>query len=157
VEQNDSPYAFVQTSSQADDIYFAIDNAQLQPWITDSLFVGTLQPGSHSIELIAGRCGLWDTTSIAFNIAVNSVASTNVDILSAYPNPARDRVTIELSEEWNDVAIDVFDLRGALMMSTRSNGARKIIVDCTALSEGTYTLVMTEGNRKAVGSFVLIK
>ena len=157
VEQNDSPYAFVQTSSQADDIYYAIDNAQLQPWTADSLFVGTLQPGSHLIELIAGRCGMWDTTSIAFNIAVNSVASTNVDILSAYPNPTRDQVTIELSEEWKNVAIDVFDLRGALMMSTRSNGARKVIVDCTTLSEGTYTLVMTEGNRKAVGNFVLVK
>jgi len=157
VEQNDSPYAFVQTSSQADDIYFAIDNAQLQHWTADSLFVGTLQPGSHSIELIAGRCGMWDTTSIAFNIAVNSVASTNVDILSAYPNPTRDQVTIELSEEWKNVAIDVFDLRGALMMSTLSNGVRKVIVDCTTLSEGTYTLVMTEGNRKAVGNFVLVK
>jgi hypothetical protein len=100
---------------------------------------------------------MWDTTSVEFNIAVNSVASTNMEILSAYPNPACDQLTIELSEEWKDAAIDVFDLRGALMMSTRSNGARKIIVDCTKLSEGTYTLVMTEGNRKAVGSFVLVK
>jgi hypothetical protein len=157
VQQNDTPYAFVQSSTRADDIYYAIDNAQLQPWIADSIFVGTLQPGSHTIELIAGRCGMWDTTSIAFNIAVNAINNATAEILSTYPNPASDQLTIDLTEKWNDVVLEIYDLRGVLIASTRNKGNRKVVLECAHWAEGTYTFVISEGNKKAIGTFMLVK
>jgi hypothetical protein len=157
IQQNNSPYALVHQSSQADEIYFSLDGTQPQPWTTDSLFVGSLAPGIHSVELFAGRCGRWDTTSVDFNIVVSSVAYSQTELLTAYPNPATNQLTIDLSEKWIDAVIEVYDLRGAWISTTRSKGNRKVIIDCTLLSEGTYTLMMTEENRRAVGSFVVVK
>jgi hypothetical protein len=157
VQQNDTPYAFVQSSTQADDIYYAIDNAQLQPWTADSLFVGTLLPGSHTIELIAGRCGMWDTTSVAFNIVVNAINNAAAEILSTYPNPASDQLTIDLTEKWNDALLEVYDFRGALISSTRNNGNSKVVLDCAHWPGGSYTFVVSEGKRKAIGTFMLVK
>jgi hypothetical protein len=157
VEQNNSPYAIVQSSEYADEIYYSIDNLELQPWSEDSLFMGPLEPGDHIVELYAGSCGVWDTTSVYFDLVVNAIASIVELELSVFPNPASNQVRIELPNNWNDVTLDVFTTQGKWMMSTQNAGRNQVSIDCTKFPKGSYTIVMKQGNQKASGTFIVVK
>jgi hypothetical protein len=147
----------VQSCQYTDEIYYSIDNGEQLPWNEDSLFVGALDPGNHSINLVAGRCGIWDTTSLSFDIILNSISSMKDIELSAYPNPATNFLSVELPDEWNDATINVFDAQGGLKISTRSFGKSLVTLDCSKLTAGTYRIVLIEEQKKAVGSFLVLK
>jgi hypothetical protein len=157
VEQNNSPYAIVQSSEYADEIYYSIDNLELQPWSEDSLFIGPLEPGDHIVELYAGRCGVWDTTSVYFNLVVNEITSVDELELSVFPNPASNQVRVELPDHWNDVTLDVFTAQGKWIMSTQNAGRNQVTIDCLNFPKGSYTIVMKQGNQMASGTFIVVK
>ena len=157
VEQNNSPYAIVQSSEYADEIYYSIDNLELQPWSEDSLFIGPLEAGDHIVELYAGRCGVWDTTSVYFNLVANAITSVDELELSVFPNPASNQVSVELPDHWNDVTLDVFTAQGKWIMSTQNAGRNQVSIDCTNFPKGSYTIVMKQGNQKASGTFIVVK
>lgn len=157
VEQNNSPYAIVQSSQYADEIYYCIDNLELQPWSEDSLFIGPLEPGDHFVELYAGRCGVWDTTSVYFDFVFNSITSLEDKELSVFPNPASNHLSIQLPDKWNDVTLDVFTTQGKWIMSTPNTGRNLVSIDCTNFPKGSYTIVMKNGNQRASGTFIVVK
>jgi hypothetical protein len=157
VEQNNSPYAIVQSSQYAAEIYYSIDNLELQPWSEDSLFIAPLEPGDHIVELYAGRCGVWDTTSVYFNLVVNAITSVDELELSVFPNPASNQVRVELPDHWNDVTLDVFTTQGKWIMSTQNAGRNQVTIDCLNFPKGSYTIVMKQGNKKASGTFIVVK
>ena len=157
VEQNNSPYAIVQSSQYADEIYYSIDNLELQPWSEDSLFIAPLEPGDHIVELYAERCGVWDTTSVYFNLVVNAITSVDELELSVFPNPASNHLSVQLPDNWNDVTLDVFTAQGKWIMSTQNAGGNQVTIDCLNFPNGTYTIVMKQGNQKASGTFIVVK
>lgn len=157
IEQNNSPYAFVQSSQFADDVFYSIDNAGPQPWTEDSLFVGTLEPGIHMVELIAGNCNVWDTTSVTFELITFSIYNIVKTSLSIYPNPARDELRIEIPASFNTIMLSIYDARGTLIRSTQHSGQQSVIINCSALQEGTYKIVMTDGIRISEGTFLVVQ
>ena len=157
VEQNNSPYAIVQSSQYADEIYYSIDNLELQPWSEDSLFIAPLEPGDHIVELYAERCGVWDTTSVYFNLVVNAITSVDELELSVFPNPASNHLSVQLPDNWNDVTLDVFTAQGKWIMSTQNAGRNQVTIDCLNFPKGSYTIVMKQGNQKASGTFIVVK
>ena len=157
IEQSNSPYAVVQSSLNTEEIFYSIDGLEQQPWSEDSLFIGSLEPGNHSLDLIAGKCGIWDTTYLSFDIILNSISSMKDIEPSAYPNPVSNFLSVELPVEWNDAAINVYDAQGGLKISTRSFGKSLVTLDCSKLTAGTYRFVLIEEEKKAVGSFLVLK
>ena len=147
----------MQSCQYTEEVYYSIDNGEQLPWNEDSLFVGALDPGNHSINLVAGKCGIWDTISLSFDIILNSLSSMREIELSAYPNPVSNFLSVELPVEWNDAAINVYDAQGGLKISTRSFGKSIVTLDCAKLTAGTYRFVLIEEEKKAVGSFLVLR
>jgi hypothetical protein len=156
IEQNGSPYALVQSSQFAEEIFYSIDNLELQPWVEDSLFLGNLEPGDHIITLVAGSCGIYDTTEVYFEFA-NSVTSIIEDELSVYPNPASSELRIQVPNEYKEAVVNIYNLEGAFILSIQNYGKRNLAIDCSSLPQGNYKIVLSEGERKTVESFTIIR
>jgi hypothetical protein len=157
IEQNNSPYAIVQQSTYADEVYYSLDGLELQPWINDSLFVDPMEPGDHMVELIAGRCGVWDTTSIGFDLVFNSIEPFNMVDLSIYPNPCSNYLHVHVPDEWNDVTLNVYDSRGLIVRTMRTAGKKHVLIDCKELPSGTYNIAATCNKQKSVVTFIVVK
>ena len=157
IEQNNSPYAVVQSSLYADEIYYSLDGLEPQPWNQDSLLLNQIAPGNHIIELIAGNCGLWDTTTISFEMVVNSILPMKENDLSIYPNPANNQVWVEIPMEYQEVDIHIYDSRGKLIRTAQNFGKKQVSFDCSEISEGSYQVVVSEEQRRVVGSFLIVR
>jgi hypothetical protein len=157
IEQNNIPYAIVQSSQFADDVFYSIDNAGPQPWTEDSLFIGALEPGIHSIELIAGNCNVWDTTSLTFELIALTTHILEKSALSIYPNPALNELRINVPSYYSTVKLSIYDMRGALLRTIEQSGQQSVIINCSAMQEGTYKIVMTDGIRISEGTFLVVQ
>jgi len=65
-----------------------------------------------------------------------------IQILTAYPNPATDAVTIKLPQHWRLFTLEVFDTQGKLV-SFSENNAR---IDISSLSTGQYIIRVSSGS-----------
>lgn len=73
--------------------------------------------------------------------------------VKAYPNPARDKMTVEAASMRH---VTVFDLTGLLILSKDVNGDQ-VSMDLEGIKPGTYILsVMQEDGRMAYSKFVIV-
>jgi hypothetical protein len=99
------------------------------------------QNGSYAVILTSLSCDI-EETSACFSI--NSVGVQSIDpsiIVTAYPNPASEAITIETSAHSNKT-IRIYDAVGKLVFEGAMNDS-KMNVSCSTWSAGMYTIELT--------------
>ncbi len=79
---------------------------------------------------------------------------------SIYPNPATDRITVAFENNAaGKVSIEIFNLSGnsarKIDLGLRPQGAHEAIINCSALSSGTYILRLVRGNETSSQKFII--
>ncbi|MFM2201999.1 MAG: hypothetical protein RL040_1199, partial [Bacteroidota bacterium] len=143
--QGGQAYAILNESSFSDEVYYSLDNSQAQPWTEDSLLLNTLNKGSHTIEIFAGKCGVWDTTSITFDILSNISTLHNTSDYWVYPNPASDILHIRMPMNSQHTRLSLIDSKGSTIELPIKTGAEITDFRCNHLPRGIYHLQITTG------------
>lgn len=143
--QGINAHAILNESSFADEVYYSIDNAEAQPWNQDSLLVDALNEGAHTVEIFAGKCGVWDTTAIAFEILSNISALQNSSDCWVYPNPTSDLVNVRTTRSIEQSRLSLIDSKGQAIQLNGTRGEGVTTIDCSHLPRGIYVLHIMEG------------
>ena len=79
-----------------------------------------------------------DTVTVSFPLSVNALQKNSVKI---YPNPANDKIFIEVEEEV--IAIEIFDINGKVVYSTKPQRGGVVSANVSGLSNGAYLIKIT--------------
>lgn len=112
---------------------------------TDTSY-GRFVNGTGDFQIMLPTFGAMNTNDLGVGILdINSVSST----LSAYPNPANEFFTLELSDATqNETNVLVYDIHGKLIHQQAMQ--QKITIDSSGWSSGFYFLVVGENRAKLV-------
>lgn len=80
-------------------------------------------------------------------------------VMGAYPNPAEDKVTIQMySDNTNQISLEVYDLQGRQVytnvMKNVHVGVNYAQLDLVGLAKGTYQIVITSGQSRVTKAIV---
>lgn len=89
-------------------------------------------------------------------ICSTDINETDQTSVNAYPNPAQDNISIELSGFSGLVTVDVFNVIGELVHSIRTNNSIERI-DVSDWSEGNYTLSIYDENSLKTNQISVIR
>lgn len=151
VELPDAFVAFVNDSENATDFYwdFGDDNVseQAEPWhVYDTTGVYTVMLVAANDYCPADTLVKEDYITVQEENAIGDITSAGVSI---YPNPANDKLYIDLSESsFHLKSILVVDLQGKRLIekSVDASYADRISVDLGKLSAGTYFIGLKTDN-----------
>jgi surface polysaccharide O-acyltransferase-like enzyme len=100
---------------------------------------------------------VWDTTSVTFELNALSTHILEKSALSIYPNPVLNELRINVPSYYNTVKLSIYDMRGALLRTIEQSGQQLVIINCSAMQEGAYKIVMTDGIRISEGTFLVVQ
>ncbi len=142
----DNSHLLINSSSNATEFFYAIDGGTYAALMTDSLTLDVAEPGEHSISIVAAKCGIADTTSIAFDIASSLPVYGKHATFDIYPNPAHEAVSISIPESFIQPQLSIYHSTGIAMLSKTVINNRKHIVDCAAWPAGVYLVSIQSSN-----------
>ena len=75
---------------------------------------------------------------------VRVLTKETMDMVSIYPNPAQEQVTVELTEEFlgQNYNLEIYNLNGDLILKESLNDNKKQSVDLTDVVSGHYVVVI---------------
>ncbi len=127
--------------------------ADTYTWSSNNSFVlgvqAVLAPSYGTLYNLEGSnssgCHAKATTSISVSpcIGINEINGT-LNNTQLYPNPNNGQFTLEFTNE-NEKVIEVLDLTGRLVLTTKSNG-NKTEINMSEFSAGVYYVRIKEGN-----------
>lgn len=93
-----------------------------------------------------------------YNLISSGYDQTFLSKLKVYPNPAKDFITVQYDGSENDMNIQIIDGLGRKVNSQKVNLLHgKVQISTSALSNGTYRMLINNGSHVAVKQFVVIK
>jgi hypothetical protein len=79
-------------------------------------------------------------------------------MISVYPNPAKDQVTIEFKKGMRNVLVEVYDVMGQLVVSERSaNNDNRMLLSTSNLANGVYFVRLLSNDGKAMKKLIIEK
>ncbi len=141
-------------------------NADAYQWITNCGTITTGQ-GTNSInviwddtascELIAivSNAGCSDTISTIVNQNVTAIIEQGVrDNFFLYPNPAIENITISLNKPANNIAIEVYDMYGKLIMAEVNKSGKQFDLNTSTIASGAYCITLTLAGIQSRAMFI---
>jgi hypothetical protein len=131
-------------------------NLNLKASINNATISGIALFGESDNDLASGanlRRGYREMESPNFNFIDNSVP-VEVNKSKIYPNPARDRVTIEIEQENTPQAILIYDISGKLVnhilhpLEVRTNNTYSIKLE--QMNQGVYLVHIVNPNQTII-------
>jgi photosystem II stability/assembly factor-like uncharacterized protein len=119
-------------------------------------FEGAIYAGTH------GR-GVYKTGSTADYVSIEETdfeAELPQEALGLYPNPANNKVSVELAlENRSDVKINVRDMSGKLVKAISYNdlpaGTESLSIDVSTLKNGNYVISVIQGQEVKTGKLIV--
>ena len=115
-----------------------------------------LTTGTYTIQLIANKCGISDTTfqtiNITITLEVNEITQTNN--LNIYPNPVTTIFNVK-QDLSNKITYKIVSITGQEIQTGIINNSEKQI-NASLLSEGIYFLKLFDNN-KSLGQQKFVK
>lgn len=126
---------FNNTSTQADTYSWNFGDGNTATTASPQHFYGTA--GTYTVRLIATRCGRSDTLDKIITTGPLGWEESNTDVFTVWPNPAKDILLIQATENTNDIYnIHITDLAGKTVFENTFSGKQNI--DVSALKNGVY-------------------
>ncbi|GAA4774829.1 MULTISPECIES: S8/S53 family peptidase [Flavobacterium] len=85
--------------------------------------------------------------------ATLGVAENNQILFSVYPNPARDKVTLNLFEDFNKKSVEIYSVLGQ-KISVKSFDGQSTDLDVSSLEKGVYFLKVKSGSKETTKKFI---
>lgn len=80
--------------------------------------------------------------------STNGLENLTVNPVSMYPNPATDRLTLDLHQTMTEAQVIVFDITGKRVLQANASQTQTMHLDLQNLIQGIYTVeVMADGNK----------
>jgi hypothetical protein len=105
----------------------------------------------YTVEVTMVGCSSVKSINATY-IGVEEVLST----LVMYPNPAIDKLFVEVPSEWANGHLQLFSSSGQLIQSHRMTG-NKMELDVAQLANGVYCLKLSAGNGEITKFFTVNK
>jgi Secretion system C-terminal sorting domain/Polysaccharide deacetylase len=86
-------------------------------------------------------------------LAATAVSETGPSVFFAFPNPANDTLTVDLTDETGEFEYTILDFSGKRYLSGKIKNKRNQL-DIHALNTGTYILSLTKGGKVVSHKFV---
>lgn len=74
-------------------------------------------------------------------------------LIKIYPNPAKDRISIEYGEPSKNEMVSIYDIQGQILQNYKMDSL-KMEMDISQFAKGVYFVVIESGNRKLVSRFI---
>jgi hypothetical protein len=166
---NSTQYQFTVTSQEIEDIVvtsaegtLTVTNTGSYQWIdcadnsiVDGETASTFTPaasGEYAVILTQGACS---DTSDCFSVTVSGIRNSEFSQgYNIYPNPAHEYVTIDMSNEHNNVTISVFDLIGNLIQRKELDRLTKTDLDLSEFKAGLYMIRIHSDQVNTVSRFI---
>lgn len=88
--------------------------------------------------------------------SVNNLSSTNLDLITVFPNPFNSKLSIELhSQLSNNVVVRLFNATGELVFNKKMNAVNRFDLDLSSLKSGLYLILVAD--EKQIFSKKIIK
>ena len=127
-------------------------------------------PGGQTTDSIFNVCYVdftvvvTDSNSCAVSRSLNVVIPPKPDaagisqvntksLISVYPNPANNQISISLAEATNNTHIEIYDMLGNKVMEQKINASILTNVDVASLVAGNYFLRVTDGSTQKTARF----
>lgn len=108
--------------------------------------------GSYAVIVTLGSCSDTSACRPVTGIGINEANSTNS--LSVYPNPAKDKITVDLPLTTSIKKVEVRTLAGQVMYSTQLASSSRLEIAIQDWAKGMYFLVMESDSQRYVSKFV---
>ncbi|MEO6166537.1 MAG: T9SS type A sorting domain-containing protein [Chitinophagales bacterium] len=128
---------------------FVANVLYLSPENPDTAFVLALT-SSAFLTAQVGSVLYVDDLNFAFNVGIPEVKFEEV-VLNTYPNPARDRFTIELKNEHVVASVQLFDVLGNRVKQLKVESG-SIVLSTSSLADGLYFYQLNDDNNKTITS-----
>jgi hypothetical protein len=132
-------------------------NTSLLP---DSLTILTVASAGFSVTNLQGGVGqdgstlYVDDLSVTYPVGIQEMLMPEVEVIT-YPDPASDKLTIELSRKVSNGLLEIYNLQGKLMNKVALTDVKNTLT-VNQLVSGTYYYKLTNGiNVINTGSFVI--
>ncbi len=126
----------------------------------DSMSVLCVSSAGFSITNLTGGVGQPETTMYIDDLAIENPAGIEQFLMpevnvSTYPDPAAEKLTIELSQKVKHASFNVYSVQGKIL-NKFSLTQMKSTISVSALPSGTYYYKLTDGkNTINTGSFII--
>jgi hypothetical protein len=111
--------------------------------------------GIYQIQLIASNdCG---SDSVLVDVVVDKLSTVNeYGHLQAkiFPNPTNDKITIFLNKPANNIAIEVYDMYGKLLIAEANKSGKQFDLNTSAFASGTYCIKLITANTQSRAMFI---
>jgi hypothetical protein len=112
--------------------------------------------GIYTVTLTATKCGKSNLLSKTYNINTNLHAD-NITVLkefTLFPNPTMGKINIAFPETKNTLKLEIYDVRGTLLLTQNTLNTRLVEVNVSALQAGVYLVKLQVDGVIAVKRFV---
>jgi subtilisin-like proprotein convertase family protein len=97
-------------------------------------------PGGDFIVSVMDSLGCEEIDTFTVVDPFLSIDENSTELFSVYPNPTNGLLNIQLSQEYENLIIEVFDMKGLLVESKSYDHLNTISMDLSQLNRGTYIL-----------------
>ncbi|MCX6198320.1 MAG: T9SS type A sorting domain-containing protein [Bacteroidetes bacterium] len=133
-------------------VYFTLDSGT--NWTSmsfDSITFRQLYSVGDTTYAISYADGLFRFTRDGGTVSVHEIKDATASIL-LYPNPAQNKLTVELSETVSEIS--VLDVSGRKLKTITGNFSGKTEIDISSLPKGNYLLLLRETQNMKTVKFV---
>lgn len=116
--------------------------------------VNTLQAINNDLYIATYGGGIYK--SIGMITGMQEMNSTNENIL-VFPNPAQNRLTIEMQYDIRNGYLKVFNQTGQIIDCYSNINGSQIYIETTELTNGLYFLTLQNGDKQVNGKFIISK
>lgn len=110
--------------------------------------------GNYNITLHAIKCSQSDVKTLALVVTgIHSDDLTGLSILTVYPNPFTDMLTIE-SADSEISGIEIFDLAGRMVFQKHLCPGQDVMIDLSVLPSGCYLLKTIKNDQSFMSKIV---
>lgn len=99
--------------------------------------------GDYNISLTVYKCGKWDTMTKTISIAHLENKDALLEQIEIYPNPVKDKLSISLNSTYHNILLELYDLNGKLMLTTKHKQGKDLKADMSHLSSGIYLMKLS--------------
>ncbi len=125
------------------------DNTTLIPGATDTLLIVT-HSGNYNVDV---RNEFGCQISVGINIILGLQNYSTDNVISIYPDPAGDKVTINGLNAASEAIIDIYDVLGQIVYQSKIEN-RTSAIDISNLTPGVYFMQAVAERKRWVGRFV---
>ncbi|MFN5458914.1 MAG: PKD domain-containing protein [Bacteroidota bacterium] len=149
-----SNFSFSNTSTNATQYYWSFGDGDTSTFSNPSHTY--IIPGTYTVTLQAGKCGITDTISAIVNVLTTNIHSEVAEnIISAFPNPVSGIMKVK-SKNSDFQSIYATDLSGNnILLKFFKSQDETLFIDVSELTEGVYFLQLF--SRESVSKIKIIK